>query len=290
MTNSGDQNCKDADDYKKVVGLMSQHLVTLVCYYDTIEKDGRVSSRNNKVFSGWLLELHGRLFWVTAGHCLSEINDHIEAGHIRVTAGAFMDYLGYRAEFIHTVPFTYAVDSGFHIWDPEIGMDFAIIPLADLYGELFAKNNNVPITRINWIHQHRLTFDFYRILGVPEDRVFETARPDGTTIISVQPTWIAVNRILFEDALRAPTKPLPKSKEWFFGRLDPGTGNQTVVGMSGGPIFGFRKSDAGDVLYHVVALQSWWDKDKRIVFGCSVPFFAEKVYEAMQWHPGDDHQ
>jgi hypothetical protein len=57
--------------------------------------------------------------------------------------------------------------------------------------------------------------------------------------------------------------------------------------MSGGPIFGFRRNEDGRLSYHVVALQSWWDEDKRIVFGCSVPFFAERVYELMEWQPDD---
>ena len=188
MTNPDDPNLKDADDYKKVVGLMSQHLITLVCYYDTIESDGRIKCSNSMVFSGRLLELREQLFWVTAGHCLKNINEPIKAGHIRATSSAFMDYLGYRAGFKHAVPFTYGLNSGLYIWDPKIGMDFALIPLNELYREMFAKNNNVPVTRNNWIDQHRLSFDFYRMLGVPEDRVFETARPDGSTDIAVQPT------------------------------------------------------------------------------------------------------
>ena len=51
--------------------------------------------------------------------------------------------------------------------------------------------------------------------------------------------------------------------------------------MSGGPIYGFRRNDKGRLTYHVVALQSrWWDK-RRIVFGCSVPLFAEEVYRQL---------
>jgi hypothetical protein len=43
--------------------------------------------------------------------------------------------------------------------------------------------------------------------------------------------------------------------------------------MSGGPIFGFKKTEEG-LKYWIVAIQSWWDKKRRITFGCRVPTFA----------------
>jgi hypothetical protein len=268
---------KDVRDYNNSVGFMSQHFVALACEYDTIE-NGRIKSSNTQIFSGWILDLHGQLFWVTAGHCLKEqLDEYITKGYIRVTGGGFMDYLGYRAEHIHRAPFTYELGCGFYIWDSEAGLDFALIPLSTLYRQYFESNNNIPI------HQHRLSFDFYRVLGIPKDEVYRTQNPDGSHNVAVRPTMMAVEKITFEEAIAANLKCPPKTPEWFCARIHPEITNQTVVGMSGGPIYGFRRDDQGRLSYHVVALQSWWDPDKRIIFGCSVPKFAEGVYQAMQW-------
>jgi hypothetical protein len=267
----------DVRDYNKAVGLMSQHLVALCCDYDTVESDGSISHQDTMVFSGWLLELHGQCYWVTAGHCLKEqLDDHIKKGHIRVTGGGFIDYLGYKAQHFFSLPFTYEIGCGVYILDFPMGLDFALVPVDDLKRRGFQVNNNIPVTRDNWVHQARLSFDFYRMLGIPEDRVLPTRRHDGTNGVTVQPTMMAIDRIDYDEAKSEVD--LLKSNEWFIGRIHPSITTQTVKGMSGGPIFGFRKQPDGRLLYHVVALQSWWDEDKRIVFGCSVPFFAEAVH------------
>jgi len=45
------------------------------------------------------------------------------------------------------------------------------------------------------------------------------------------------------------------------------------VGMSGGPIFGFRHGPP--MTYWVVAIQSSWLPSEGIVFGCPLPIMAE---------------
>ena len=57
-------------------------------------------------------------------------------------------------------------------------------------------------------------------------------------------------------------------------------GLNSIVGMSGGPIFGFRRYPNGEQRYWVVALQSWWDPETRTIYGCPVPIFARLVAEA----------
>lgn len=52
----------------------------------------------------------------------------------------------------------------------------------------------------------------------------------------------------------------PSTYPWFIGTVNTAPfGLKSIVGMSGGPIFGFRNSPNGECRYWVVALQSWWD-------------------------------
>jgi hypothetical protein len=60
--------------------------------------------------------------------------------------------------------------------------------------------------------------------------------------------------------------------------------------MSGGPIYGFRRDSEGRLLYHVVALQSWWDPKTRNVFGCPVPLFAESLHKAIDVAAGSSER
>lgn len=189
-----------------------------------------------------------------------------------------MDYLGYQAEHHHMYPFTYEPGCGMPLCRFDLGLDFALIPVDSLTRAGFAKNNNVPITRENWVHQPNLTFDFYRMLGIPEDCVFEPTPRNGN--VTVQPVMMAIEKISYEEAKDIPHL---KSDSWFFGSIHQEVTREVMKGMSGGPIYGFRRDAEGNLRYHVVALQSWWDKEQRVIFGCPILNFAETVYDLMGW-------
>jgi hypothetical protein len=75
-----------------------------------------------------------------------------------------------------------------------------------------------------------------------------------------------------------PHRELPASVyPWFIGRVLPLSGLSSIVGMSGGPIFGLKKMPNGEWRYWVVALQSWWDAETKTVYGCPVPIFASLI-------------
>lgn len=266
------------------IDFMSQHFVAAIVDAHTLDK-GKITSRTVAVFSGWLLEVQDTLFWVTAGHCLRDLDQQINDKDVEIVRFLLKDDLGYMAQFPHPVSYPYEPGRAFYVYDQEDGLDFAIIPLKGLYRQNILKNGNVAITRENWIHQKGLEFKFFRILGIPEDCVFNDPKPDGTSVLRMQTVMMAVNQITFQDAIDAKTKHPARSDEWFIGRCDPGTGDQTVVGMSGGPVYGFRYDESGALSYHVVALQSWWDEKQRIVYGCSVPYFAERLnYELERFY------
>ncbi|MCX5896195.1 MAG: hypothetical protein NTZ51_10250 [Proteobacteria bacterium] len=46
----------------------------------------------------------------------------------------------------------------------------------------------------------------------------------------------------------------------------------SIVGMSGGPIFGFKYGPP--MAYWIVAIQSSWLRSQGIVFGCPLPVLA----------------
>ena len=265
------------------VAFMSRHFVALTCDYETVRRDGSVERRGTSVYSGFLLELHGLIFWVTAGHCLkNELDAGIASRQLHITGGSFMDCFGHEAKFLHSIPYRYEPGCSYYVEQPDLGLDFALIPLNDLQVQAFAANKLIPITRDNWVHQPRLTFEFYRMLGVPKDRVITTERPDGTLKTKVGQALVALHRIRPDEVGDPPpgVDGVP-SDAWFIGRLDPECIIADIAGMSGGPIYGFRRDSNNNLLYHVVALQSRWWRKSRTIFGCSLPVFAEEVYRQL---------
>jgi hypothetical protein len=59
----------------------------------------------------------------------------------------------------------------------------------------------------------------------------------------------------------------------FVGQIIPELPIDSIEGMSGGPIFGFRYKDS-ELRYWIVALQSSWYQSSRVIFGCPLPTLA----------------
>lgn len=241
---------------------MSRHLVALIGEYQSFEANGELLHEGRFVFSGFVMSFQGRWFWTTAGHCLDEKFDReIRRGTLKILSCGFADYFGSGARSKTIVPYTYEVDCSVNVNKVELGLDFALIPLPDLIRRNLEHNGIIPVSRENWIHQKDLTFETYKMLGFPSHLVSNAG---------VRPVMITVNRM-------ESTEVDSKSPPWFVGTLDDSIIDFDIVGMSGGPIYGFRQRQDGQWSYHVVALQSRW-KDRRITFGCSVPLFAEAVH------------
>ena len=264
------------------LAFMSRHLVALIAQYESFDNEGRSFHHGVIVYSGFVLSLHDRWFWVTAGHCLRNeqaededekgLDDLITSGRLKLVSTGFADYFGLEASHRHCVPFSYEPGSALQLYRKDLGLDFALIPLSDLIRAAFQKNRIIAVSRENWIHQPELSFTQHKILGFPSHLV-KTSKSSGDEFVAdFQPVMIAVDRLNPSDVQGVP------ADIWFVGRIPPEVKIQSIKGMSGGPIYGFRKSETGQWFYHVIALQSWWRDKTRTIFGCSLPTFAEALH------------
>jgi hypothetical protein len=122
------------------------------------------------------------------------------------------------------------------------------------------------------LSQPQLTFERYKILGFPSFLQKEHDTADGRINTFVKPVLFEVERL---DPSTVDSVP---GDAWFVGQLPPEVNLPDIKGVSGGPIFGYRQLASEQWTYHLVALQSWWRIKPRIVFGCSLPYFAELVH------------
>jgi hypothetical protein len=282
VTHTDSLEAQKAGDF---LAFMSRHLVAFIAQYESLDDQGCSVHHGVVVFSGFVLSLHDRWFWVTAGHCLRSedavddeekgLDDLVTAGRIKLHSVGFADYFGLDASHRHCVPFSYEPGSAIQLYRKDLGLDFALIPLPDLVRAAFVKNGIIAVSRENWIHQPSLTFSHFKMLGFPSHLVKTSKSSDNELVAEFQPVMIGIERLDPSDVDDVP------ANTWFVGRIVPEAKIGNIKGMSGGPIYGFRKSENGQWFYHLIALQSWWRNKSRTVFGCSLPVFAEALHNVM---------
>jgi len=103
------------------------------------------------------------------------------------------------------------------------------------------------------------------MLGLPDEFSSEELSQIGD--VGMVPTMFRVTRIE-----RPPDDIYQTNSPRFVGQLDENLPLENLTGMSGGPIFGIRFSE--EIRYWVVAIQSSWLPNQRIVFGCPMPIIC----------------
>ena len=247
--------------FMKSVG---RHFVTLSCVRMLPGK------REEKifVFSGFLVEVNDIWFYVTAGHILRDIRKAISQGATFDVWRLGDQTAGNR--FNNTaIPFGFDIARWGVIENEELGLDYAAVPLEELYCRQLQAGGAIPIAKVAW-GDHVTEHDQRALVGVPS----ATVSYDRKTLISAK---VVVAPLELVDA---PSGAGIKAQNQFFGRLkDDSLGMlRDVDGMSGGPVFALKKVE-GTWKYSVVGVQSAWYEISRIIAACPFSSFALALEE-----------
>ena len=255
---------------------MSRNLVAFAGAYRSFE-NGQPLHTGMFVFSGCVIEIEGRAFWVTAGHCLKEyLDEPIARGDMQVFKTGFLDNFNDRATNSLRIPFEYESGCAIYMDRESLGLDFGLIPLDHLTVQNLRANGVEFIQRSNWRQQDQVQFEQYVIVGFPSHLQEDSVDSQGNVHGSGETVMVPIERV---DPASIDN---PRPETWFVGRIPDDCQIESVEGMSGGPIFGFARDSQGQLGYHVVAIQSAWRPGQRIVFGCSVPMVAEAIVETLR--------
>ena len=256
---------------------MSRHLVALVGEVELFDGKAHQWIRRVSAISGFVLALHDTWYWLTAGHCLQRLDRGLRDKTLRISNGHFMDYFGAGASHRVGLPYAYELGDGRYLHRPDLGLDFGLLKIGELMRKGFESNGVAAISRANWLEQASIQFLHYKMLGLPSQTIDNSTEvnSDGRINADIQPVMIAI------DHLNPQQMPDPPADTWFSGRIHPEANIEDIAGMSGGPIFGFLRMENGGWGYKIVAVQSRWQPETRIVFGCSVPLFAEAVHKTL---------
>jgi hypothetical protein len=265
-----------ADDQKRpsineanAVSFLARHLVSLTVIGPKVDEQGQIlSGRQMYGYSGFVIEFLGEWFFLTAGHVLNEIRDTLRAcpnGEVRLF---LQDSFGIHAttDLPVQMDLEHAVIGAFD--DDQAGVDIGIIRVSQYYRAHLQKNQVIPVDEATWRYPGDDPYDFYGLLGFPEElTVNETSiDPRGRTIVGgIRPT-------LVRGTLSKDVSPIKSAaaRPWLGIELTDGKALKSIRGMSGGPVFGFRRGKDSNLRYWVIAVQSWWDANLRIAYSTRI--------------------
>ena len=136
----------------------------------------------------------------------------------------------------------------------------------------------VPFTKSNWVHQGKLNFDYYAMLGLPIEDAEQIKGNQGNL---KKVSTFQNPALLSLEPCPLPRDILPASNPQFVARISNET-PRSIQGMSGWPIFGFKKNAAGQLAYWPVAIQSQWLPERRIVIGTMIPSIASEIEQEIE--------
>jgi hypothetical protein len=219
--------------------------------------------------SGFVIELDETWYFVTAGHVLGEIGDHIGSGRMRLDHCNLADYFGGNAKNHHPTVISYEGTPKFYVDDWRLGLDVGALQLGQFYIDGLKSNGVDAIPEAQWLAGDATNERQFLILGLPEE---EKNRENGDSVVEhVRPCIAGVTPCNLPEDEPLPPNPI------FVGRLNSNEPD-SMVGFSGGPIFRLRQGKNGLQLW-LHALQVRWRKSERLVMGCPMTVAARLIRE-----------
>ena len=205
----------------------------------------------------------------TAGHCIKKIEELTERYGYEISYCSLIDALGLGAKHFHPIPFVYKDANPTCISD-EFDFDYGFIEISPYYQQLLLENNVEPLNEDVWKKQPKKV-DFYALLGIPAELVKVNSKS-----IELNPTIFTIEQIHEKPEGFIDTKiPL------FYGRIGLGEDLNSIIGVSGGPIFGFYSYENGELRYWLTALQSRWLPKSHYISACPTFILGEILEELL---------
>lgn len=240
---------------------IGRHFVTLSCVQRFLPDGGE----HIHLFSGFVVDISGEWFYITAGHILCDVRAAIDAGSAfdvwrlgDQTAGHNFKNTG--------VPYAFELSHWLVIEDEEAGLDYATVHLGGLYRRQLEAGGIVPFQLDAW-SDHTVPHDRWALVGVPT----ESVGYDGETLITAR---IVVAPLT---ATSTPALAGDKGNNQFYAKLDddPEGIVEDLVGMSGGPIVMLKHDEVWK--YSIIGVQSGWYPNLRTIAACPIRSFVDAL-------------
>lgn len=238
---------------------VGRHFITLSC----VHHPPAAESLRVHVFSGFVVDIAGEWFYITAGHILRDVRTALSAGS-KFDVWRLGDQAADNKFENKAVPYDFNLEQWCVLEDEVAGFDYAAVHLGGLYRQQLEAGGVVAIEEHAW-SDHQTEYDHWALVGIPS----ESVAYDGESVISAR----VVLAPLFP--VEPPELADRKARNQFYAKLAADSDNvvQSIVGMSGGPIVSLRYVD-GTWKYGVIGVQSAWYPSLRIIAACPFTSFA----------------
>lgn len=246
---------------ERVGRTVGKHFVSLSCLHHTASDEIKVH-----VFSGFMVDVLGEWFYVTAGHIISDIKSALASGSTFDVWRLGDQTAGNRFNG-SAVPYAFELDKWLVLHD-DLGLDYAIIHLGWPYREQLEAGGVAALPKGAWADQ-TIEHDHWALVGIPT----ETVSYDGKTNISARFVMIPVT-----PKEEPPAAATENFQNQFYAKLPADSEHfvKDVVGLSGGPVFSLRNVN-GTWRYHVIGVQSGWYASSRVLAICPFSTFANEI-------------
>lgn len=225
---------------------LCEHIVAIVFKYDSTgtqtDSYGCITACIGHIRSEW--------FIVTAGHCITDYRQESRDG--RISRVSLADYFAPTAKRKFPLRFDLLAQKCVHDDHRARFIDYAFVRICPELRSELANNGIKPLSIRSDLDL--ADFDSFSLIGFPA----EYCVPAGDDVSAlIKPTLVPVRR----DPMPTPRGQLPQ----FVGDVTDMGNQQSIFGMSGGPIVGWCKNESR---YELVAVQSEWEQNNRRVCAC----------------------
>lgn len=251
---------------QRVVASLGRHFVTLSCqqYLPSVEQPSTL------VFSGFVVEILGEWFYITAGHILEDVRAARRAG-AHFEAWRFGDQLAGNSFSGVAVPYEFNDDKWLALDDRGAGIDYAAGHIDHFYRRQLEAGGVVAIAKGAW-SDHVTTSDHWALVGVPS----ESVAYDGLTIITARVVLVPLV------GAAEPAVAGARAKNQFYAQPaeDSGLYFSSPDGFSGAPVFSLAYIEE-QWRYNVIGVQCAWYASSGTLAICPFVSFAQAIEEAL---------
>jgi hypothetical protein len=248
-------------DEKEILSDLGRHIVAICGSYVPLNNKGEPSDKPSFYsYTGTVFELLGAWYIVTAGHVLRRLEEATNSPAVRIEAQVLADYFGVRTTNRMPLPFKPLEQHCSYIDDDSLGLDFGLVSISPLFRKNLDANGILPLSSRQWNFPSAVAFEQHGVVGFPDEYTDGFPSSSGASMVGwVKPTYVPIRRIADDTS---------KKFARFKGEIIDRGDQESIRGMSGGPIFGFYR-EGQDTKYLLEALQVEWDRSS-LVYGCPV--------------------
>lgn len=224
------------DQLAKMVTYFQRHTVPV---FLLLERRGELRPH---VFTTFVASVRGIWILVTAGHCITGVEDAIGEGYI-IKQARLLDSAGPDATYREPVPFDYEGSQPIAPFDDD-KFDCGFLRLSSIDRAALTANGVIPINEDAWEKQC-VGPEIFAATGFLQE------------ISAIEPTKYRLSMVLLPiGALQdRPSQFEETNAPRWYGQVSPHAAG-SLVGMSGGPVLAFRQGEAGTVRYWLHGIQS----------------------------------